>query len=535
MLFNSYTFVFAFLPVAALVFFLAGARSRSWAIRWLILASILFYVWWRPLNLLIIAPSVLVNYFAARALIRLGREERTGPARLVLVAGILFNILMLGYFKYANFFVDVTNDVWGTTYVLQHIVLPLGLSFITFQKIAFLVDAHSGRIDSLSFQEYILFVLFFPQLIAGPIVHFREMMPQFRATTCRFDLSNVSVGLTLFSLGLAKKVFLADGIAPTVSSLYEYAAGGGTVSFLTAWVAAVGFTLQIYFDFSGYTDMALGAARIFGIRLPPNFDSPLRSASIIEFWSRWHMTLTRFLTAYVYNPLSVAMTRRYLASGKSLTRPLQVPAFVQLLAGPTLVTMLISGLWHGAGYLFIIWGLLHGTYLVVNHAWRTYRPKSLARYAKIARPGAYILTGLCIVISMVVFRSTNIAAATEILKGMIGLGGGLIPAELSGRLGPIGAWLSGANGSAGREVEWPVMQTLAWLALMAAIAIGCQNSLQLLRAYEPALGWKVDVHRPAARKFQWQPSLAWAITVALIAALGVLHLGGQSEFLYWTF
>jgi len=535
MLFNSYLFVFAFLPAVAAIFFFAGLKSRAWAFRWLILASIVFYAWWRPLNLLIIAPSILVNFFAAKALLRLNEQQRPKAASIALAAGIVFNILVLGYFKYANFLVDVTNDIWGTDFVLAQIILPLGISFITFQKIAFLIDVHSRRIDSLSFQEYSLFVLFFPQLIAGPIVHFRELGPQFRQLPCRPNTTDLTVGLTLFFMGLGKKVFLADGIAPTVSSIFEYSSSGAEVSLLTAWIAAVGFTLQIYFDFSGYTDMALGAARIFGIRLPPNFDSPLRSSSIIEFWSRWHMTLTRFLTAYVYNPLSVRLTRRYMARGGRLTRPMKLRAFLQLLAVPTLVTMFISGVWHGAGYLFIVWGVLHGVYLVINHAWREFGPKT-ARYPRLTRPLAFVLTFACIVASMVVFRAPTVLSATGVFEGMLGWNGLAVPEAIYSRLGPLAALLSSFGVSSGLEFDFPLMRSLAWLALMLAIAFLCPNSLQLLRENEPALGWKNDPKRwtPAAWA-RWQPSATWAVVVALIAVAGALRIGGESEFLYWQF
>jgi len=539
MLFNSYEFIFAFLPVAAVVFFLLGSRSRGWAMSWLILASLFFYAWWRPWNLLIIVPSIFFNYGAAKALVHLNGAGKPSWSRLLLIFGIVVNVAVLGYFKYANFFVDVTNDIAGTDFVLERIVLPLGISFITFQKIAFLIDVHAGRVDKLAFRECVLFVLFFPQLIAGPIVHFREMMPQFRAAPCTFDRSNVSVGVTLFLLGLSKKVFLADGIAPTVSSIFEFAAAGGDVSLLTAWMAALGFTLQIYFDFSGYTDMALGAARIFGVRLPPNFDSPLRSRSIIEFWSRWHMTLTRFLTAYIYNPLSVWLTRRYLAKGRRLMRPMKVMAFVQLLAFPTVLTMFISGVWHGAGYLFVIWGLVHGFYLVVNHAWREFRVR-LGVKAKpagsIVRFGAFLLTALCVVVSMVIFRAPTTLAAGGIFEGMLGLNGVALPDVIYSKLGPLASVLGSAGITAGLEIDLPFQRAVIWILLMLAIALACPNTLQILREHDPAFGWKDDKSRlKLGSRALWRPSTAWALTIALIAVAAAVRLGGDSEFLYWQF
>jgi D-alanyl-lipoteichoic acid acyltransferase DltB (MBOAT superfamily) len=273
--------------------------------------------------------------------------------------GIAFNVLFLGFFKYTDFLYGAINDVLGAKLILMHIILPLGISFITFQKIAFLIDVQAGRVKAFSFREYCAFVLFFPQLIAGPIVHYREMMPQFAAASCRFDRENFAIGLTLLLFGLFKKVVLADHIAPLVTPIYEHSATAGKTPLLLAWVAAVGFTIQVYFDFSGYTDIALGLARFFGIKLPPNFNSPLKASSIIDFWLRWHMTLTRFLTAYIYNPFVLWMTRRRAAKGLSGfgVRNPTIGAFVSLLMVPLITTMFISGLWHGAGYGFIIWGL----------------------------------------------------------------------------------------------------------------------------------------------------------------------------------
>ncbi len=520
MLFNSYEFIFAFLPVTVLVFFLLGTFSRTWALRWIIVASLFFYAWWRPVNVLIIAPSILVNFVLARILLRLSSQEKWGPSKAVLVLGIAFNIAFLGYFKYANFAVGTVNDVFGTNMVLTAIILPLGISFITFQKIAFLIDVHAQRVESFTLQDYCLFVLFFPQLIAGPIVHYREMMPQFHRAPCAFDRENVSVGLTLFAFGLFKKVFLADSIAPLVSSVYEQAASGSQISFLPAWMAAIGFTLQIYFDFSGYTDMALGIARFFGVRLPPNFNSPLKASSIIDFWMRWHMTLTRFLTAYIYNPIALSMTRRRLAAGRPGLggRQATVGAFLDLLAFPVLLTMIVSGAWHGAGYLFILWGLMHGIFITVNHGWRLVGPKlwrDKAAYNEFMRPVGFVLTLACVVASMVVFRSSTMKTAVGLFKGMIGLNGMTLPAS-------------------GGDIDFNKMAL--WILVLGAIAFAGPNTLQMLARHEPALGWKSDAgYAVFGRPIAWKASLGWAIVVSVVAAVGILYLGGQSEFLYWQF
>src|SRR5277367_3246932 len=265
MLFNSYEFIFGFLPVVLIGFYGLGAHRREWALLWLTLASLFFYAWWRPINVLLIAPSILINLGLARLLERY-RLTRPDLARVVLICGIVFNLCFLGYFKYTMFLRGAVNDVFGTDLVLTHIILPLGISFITFQKIAFLADVRAGLVTSFTLRDYALFVLFFPQLIAGPIVHYREMMPQFRAISTRFGSEDAAVGLTLFFMGLAKKLLLADPLAAIVSPLYTRSALGSGLGLIDAWIAALGFTLQIYFDFSGYSDMALGLARFFGIK-----------------------------------------------------------------------------------------------------------------------------------------------------------------------------------------------------------------------------------------------------------------------------
>jgi alginate O-acetyltransferase complex protein AlgI len=543
MLFNSKEFIFAFLPFTVFVFYGLGSVSRGWALRWLILTSFFFYAWWRPLNVLLIAPSILINFALARSLERLGRnEEQRHLSTALLLLGIAFNVAFLGFFKYSDFIRGTINDVFSANLILTHVILPLGLSFITFQKIAFLIDVHAGRVRSFTLQDYCLFVLFFPQLIAGPIVHYREMMPQFHGAPCRFDRENVSVGLTLFSFGLFKKVVLADHIAPLVTPIYEQAATGVHFSLLVAWMAALGFTLQIYFDFSGYSDMALGLARFFGIRLPPNFNSPLKASSIIDFWLRWHMTLTRFLTAYIYNPLVISLTRRRAERGLPGFggRNTTVGGFIYLLGFPILLTMFVSGLWHGAGYLFILWGVLHGILLTINHGWRLIVPRlwpDRARYIRWMKPIGFILTFVSVAIAMVLFRSSTIGAAIALLKGLIGQNGVALPSVIYEHLGPLTGWLQGIGVVAEAGDGRAFMRLMMWTLLLLFIALACPNTLEILAPYEPALGIRPRTAEKGvgARAVEWSVTLPWAIGVSVIAAMGIYSLGGQSEFLYWQF
>lgn len=542
MLFSSYEFIFVFLPITLALFLLFGRVSRHWALTWLIIASILFYTWWRPLNILIMAPSLLINFGIARLLVRLGDDnERVWTRQFLLILGIVFNVCFLGYFKYINFIQSAMNDFGGTDFVFKQIILPLGISFITFQKIAFLIDVHGRRVQSFTFRDFCLFISFFPQLIAGPIVHFREMMPQFHANPCRLHHEGLSVGLTLFFFGLFKKVVLADGIALQVTPIYELAAGGGSVSLFPAWVAAAGFTLQIYFDFSGYSDMAAGLGRCFGVRLPLNFDSPLKASSIIDFWSRWHVTLTRFLTAYIYNPLVLWLTRRRVRKGLPGFRGRNsgIGAFIQILAGPTLLTMFVSGLWHGAGYLFILWGLLHGVYLTINHAWRLVGPKLWSNkesYQRFMGPIGFLLTFVSVVFAMVLFRSPNVDTATEVLRGMLGLNGIGLPQVVLDRIGLFGI-LQPISVTSNMASATGFAVASAWVFTLLLIALALPNSIEIMARYEPVLGIKSRSTRrfSLAPPMQWSPTISWGVAVSALIVSAVMRMGGKSEFLYWQF
>ena len=534
MLFNSYEFIFAFLPVTLLGFYLLGARQRDWALLWLTLASLFFYAWWRPFNVLLIAPSIAINYALSLGLQKYN-ETRPGLARALLLGGIAFNVCFLGYFKYTMFLAGAWNDVFGTNLEVPRILLPLGISFITFQKIAFLVDVHAGRVTSFTFKDYALFVLFFPQLIAGPIVHYREMMPQFQATSARFNAENMAVGVSLFSMGLVKKLLLADPLSRLIAPLYT------PPGLAEAWMAALGFTLQIYFDFSGYSDMALGLARFVGIKLPVNFNSPLKATSIIDFWLRWHVSLTRFLTAYLYNPMTLHLTRARMAAGKPLFggKKTTFSAFLMMLVMPTLVTMTVSGVWHGAGYTYILWGLLHGVLISVNHGWRVIRPRIWAdtkRYNRAMKPVGFVLTFLSVVFAMAMFRAPTVTGALSIWSGMLGAHGIPLPEGLLARLGPLAAHLSVIGVHPAFTSGSVFLETSVRIIVLLAIALGLPNSLELLARYEPALGVK-PAKDPArlVRWFEWRPSPAWGIGIAAMTLCGILSLGELSEFLYWQF
>ncbi len=410
MLFNSYGFIFLYLPVVLLGFFRLGLINHAWAAGWLALASLFFYGFWNPAYIGLLLGSIACNYSFGLWISKADVQHKERRKKQLLIVAISANLLLLGYYKYTNFFIGSINSVADTQWGLGEIILPLGISFFTFTQIAFLVDAYQGKVKEYNFIHYTLFVTFFPHLIAGPVLHHKEMMPQFAHTaTYRIDWNNVASGLMLFTLGLCKKTLLADALAPYVRGVFNGVQHSLAVGILPtayeAWTGALAYTLQIYFDFSGYTDMALGIALMFGIRLPINFNSPYKATSIIEFWRRWHMTLSRFLRDYLYIPLGGnrhGKLRRYL----------------NLIA-----TMLLGGLWHGAGWTFVLWGALHGAYLTINHLWREVFPEWLSRWMPswLASLAGTTLTFIAVVSAWVLFRSNDLAQALSILKAMYGI------------------------------------------------------------------------------------------------------------------
>jgi D-alanyl-lipoteichoic acid acyltransferase DltB (MBOAT superfamily) len=533
MLFNSYPFILLFLPAVLAGFFLLGPARKGLALDWLILASLFFYAWWRPFNVLLIAPSIAINYALVTLLLRLG-DNRPALSRLAFWGGITFNLAFLAYFKYRNFFMTLSNDLTGTSLTFAQLILPLGISFITFQKIALLVDVRAGRVSQVRLRDYALFVLFFPQLIAGPIVHYRELMPQFAKAPIVLRWPDCAVGLTLFFTGLFKKVIFADPIAALIAPTWQHAATGHP-ALLQAWAASLGYMLQLYFDFSGYSEMAMGAARLFGIILPYNFNSPMKAASIIDFWSRWHVTLTRFLTGYIFSPLTLGLTRKRAALGLPIMggRRTTLRAFLVLLAYPTMVTMLLAGIWHGAGYQFLVFGALHGVALVANHAWRLRRPRWWAHEAISVIFCSWLLTFLFVVSAEVFFRAGSVADAFGILRGMSGANGLTLPMALAAPLNHVlalhatGVWEGGED----------FLRIWGWIAAGLFVVLALPNSLEMLAAYDPALGFKIRPagHTQLLQRLAWSPNAAWAMGLSAVTAGGLLSLDRLSDFLYWHF
>lgn len=550
MLFNSYSFIFLFLPLTCLGYGLIGMlRNRKASLTWLVACSIAFYGAWNPVNILIIFPSIAINYLIALSIRRSVARGDSGQrhATFLLIMGLVFNLSYLGYFKYKNFFLDTTNLAFGTDFVPINLILPLGISFITFQKIAFLVDVRSETIRNFDIYDFFVFVFFFPQLIAGPIVHYREMMPQFEKISYRFNLSDVAVGLSLFAIGLFKKVVLADSVATYVAPVFGAADHGHSIDFFTAWIGALAYTFQIYFDFSGYSDMAIGLGRLFGIHLPMNFNSPLKASNIIDFWGRWHVTLTRFLTAYVYTPVMMNLTRKRMTDGKPVFGRGKPTAaiYALLVVWPTMLTMFLSGFWHGAGFTFLLWGSLHGVYICINHAWRIWRPQwDKAAYERIAGPLGFLITFIAVVFGMVLFRALSLAAAGHVLRGMIGLDGISLPQSVLGHISVLSPLLAtlGIEGNFNSGSEF--VGAVTWLAALTVIALAAPNSLEILARFEPALLFKSLRHKDSdigtdwwhrVRTLQLQFTAPWALFIASAFVIGMFGLNRVSEFLYWQF
>jgi len=505
MLFNSYEFIFLFLPVVFFGFFGLARASHRLAALWLAAASMFFYGWWNPQYVFLLLLSITVNYFMGYLIghRRLVRESRKAAALPILVVAISVNLGLLAYFKYANFFLVTTNELVGTDWRLANVVLPLGISFYTFTQIAFLVDVYRGIVKDYDFIHYVLFVTYFPHLIAGPVLHHKQMMPQFAlAGTYRPTWGNVCTGLAFFSIGLAKKVLLADNLATFAQPVFGAAKDGSTMFFLSSWIGTITYAFQLYFDFSGYSDMAVGLSKMFGVNLPYNFNSPYKSRNIIEFWQRWHMTLSQFLRDYLYIPLG--------GNRKGAVR-----RYINLI-----VTMLLGGLWHGANWTFVVWGGLHGAFLVINHAWRRYRPGPSGFMGRFL---SGMLTFLAVLVAWVFFRAESFSAATAIILGMTGVNGISLPVALA-HLAPqlaASSWpilFDGITPEIGQQTS--VASVVFWLFLSAVIVWFIPNTQELVSRIKSLSNRHLDLV---------------AGVLGSLFCLAVFGFSKVSEFLYFQF
>jgi alginate O-acetyltransferase complex protein AlgI len=537
MLFNSSAFLFGFLPVV-LAGFVALSRLQHQRLAgvWLTAASLFFYGWWNPLYLPLLVGSMVFNYVLGGCLLR-------KPNRWLLAFGVTANVALLGYYKYTGFLVQAFDQLSGLEWAIPNIVLPLAISFFTFQQIAYLVDAQDGAVVEHDFLNYCLFITFFPHLIAGPITHHREMFPQFNdAAIFRPKMENFAVGLTLFLIGLTKKVAIADTMGTFARPVYAAAADGVPVTLLEAWSGALSYALQVYFDFSGYTDMAIGLGLMFGISLPPNFDSPFKARNIIEFWSRWHMTLTRFVTAYIYNPIVMRITRRRAAKGLPLPKRGIMPAgaFLSMVVFPTLLSMFVIGVWHGAGWQFAIFGLIHGAYLTINNGWRAIKVRMrfpIDSDRPLAVAASVLLTFICVVMALVFFRADHVPAALNLLTGLVGGHGIVIPERMTSLPG-MATIISTFNLSVANLEHFGVAE-LMWIALLLIVVWTMPNSQQLMRHYRTALTArpKPSLLQTAFPAVVWHPNTVIGFVVGWLGFFLIIRAisAAPTEFLYFQF
>ena len=389
MLFHNPSFLFFFLPVVFFTYFIINIKFRFW---FLIFSGFIFYAAWNIKLSPLIVFSIVINYFLSKILIE---TINKGKKKIILILSVIFNIVYLGLFKYADFFISNINFLTNSNFELLKLPFPLALSFVTFQTIAFVCDCYEDNIKDLSFKKYALFIIFFPQLIAGPIVRFNSMISQFVSdSNSNINFKNIIIGLIVLSIGIVKKVFIADNLSIFSDRVFALE----NLNIIETWVGTFCFTFQIYFDFSGYIDMATGIALMFNIVLPLNFNSPYKATGIIDFWQRWHITLTSFLTNYIYTPV--------MRSFKNLN-------FLKSMIA-TFIVFLIAGLWHGPSWLFVIFGALHGFGLIINHIYRRYMNFSINNYF------STILTFLYINFTFIFFRSENIGDALIIFKRLFG-------------------------------------------------------------------------------------------------------------------
>lgn len=481
MIFNSFEFIFMFLPIVFVLYYLFNKINFTLSKIWLLLSSLFFYSWWNPSYLPLILASLLVNFFIGTYL---GKIKKIGQKKLLLTIGIIFNVSLLGYFKYYDFFVANLNIAFNTNFNVLHLILPLAISFYTFQQIAYLVDSYRNETKEYNFLNYALFVSFFPQLIAGPIVHHSQVMSQFDDSHNRkINFKNIGLGLFVFSVGLFKKVGIADTFAVWANKgygMYE------NLTFVDSWMTSLAYTFQLYFDFSGYSDMAIGAGLLFNIVLPMNFNSPYKALNIQDFWRRWHITLSGFLTKYIYIPL-----------GGNRKGPIRT--YINIL-----IIFFVSGFWHGAGWTFIVWGLMHGFASVVNRLWS----KAGFTMNKLL---AWFITFNFVNATWVFFRAPSFDVAIEVLKGMAGLKGFALPAELSE--------YSFIQQLTSDFYQYPLDEGFIKPALITLIgfmiAVFAKNSLEL--------------------KETLKPNWTYAIYVSALIVYSVFQLQKVTEFLYFNF
>ena len=511
MLFNSYTFLLVFLPVSLSLyffFFKKKIKLENIKLKILILLSLFFYSWWDYRYVILLLFSVFLNYLVSFLIINKNKK--------FLFLGIILNLFVLGYFKYYNFFLENYNSFFNDNYNLRNLILPLGISFYTFQQIAYLIDCYLGSIKKINLEKYLLFVIFFPQIIAGPIVKYNFMVPQFNFSNKKI-FNYLNVGFATFIIGLGKKVLLADNLASYVDPYFKFIETGYSITFFEAWFGSIIYAFQLYFDFSGYTDMALGIALMFGVVLPINFFSPFKAKNISEFWSCWHITLSNFVRNYIYYPLSLRLNR--ICINNNLNKFL---FFTLGICIPTMIAFFCIGFWHGAGWNFIIFGLINGLYLIIYNVWTQFKNFFNIHYREnfFTESLSQILTFFSIVVALVFFRSSNFDNAISYIEFLFGMNG--IEVNDIFQKG-----LMGAN---------PYMG-LTWLFLCSIIVFLLPNT-------QESIFYKINnnfnktnfiIKKSSVIKIRWKPNFFYLISTLIIFVVSLMMLGKENEFIYFQF
>jgi len=515
-LFNSYSFLFVFLPIALIGYQIAGTFHRKFVIAWLGFASLAFYACWRPAFLILLLSSIAMNYIAGALISR--NISNPISSRFWLILAIVLNLSLLCYFKYLFPSLNFISSAVGSSRHWENVILPLGISFFTFTQIAFLVDLHQGIAKQQDISSYLLFVTFFPHLIAGPILHHKNMMPQFQQERrYKLDLSDLAVGFSWFIMGLAKKVLFADQLAKIADPIFN---AQQPLSTSQTWIGALSYCLQLYFDFSGYSDMALGLARMFSINFPLNFDSPLKASSILDFWQRWHMTLSQYIMSYLYTPIQLWIRAKRIKRGYSVSRKdMSSPAvFISMVAIPMMTTMFIAGIWHGAGLQFIVFGSLHGLYMTVNHAWRILFHKRIPESPKspftnnLKNIFYTLLTFFCVVISQVFFRARSLSYALYMLASMF---------------------------TPHRSVTVLTLVSPARSLLLILIGLiivwFLPNTQQILSRFQPSLQESAWDSSKVPKQLLWAPNTVWGLSLGVLFFIVLFQMQDPSTFLYFQF
>ncbi len=510
MLFTAPSFLFGFLPIIVVGSVLIGLfKNEKLSIFYLIIGSLIFYGWWNFKLLPLLLFSVLLNFFIGQFLIK-------NRSKSLLVFGVLSNLALIAVFKYLDFSIETFNFLFSTGLSTLNIALPLAISFFTFQQIAYLSDVYSGKVSDQSFLKYTLFVTFFPQLIAGPIVHHSEIIPQFKKPQLfELNLHNIGIGMEIFTIGLFKKLFIADGIARYSDQIFGAAASGTSLSFFDAWGGTLAYTIQIYFDFSGYSDMAIGLAWIFGIKLPLNFASPYKASSIVDFWQRWHITLSRFLRDYLYIPLGGNRN----GTGQRYTN--------------ILITMVLGGLWHGAAWTFVAWGLLHAIFIIINQSWRCLlidqRWLSIQSFW-LYKSFSWLLTFWCITTGWIFFRADTFESGMLIFKGTLGLTGVSLPDSI--KSGPLENFMN--NGS-----ELLVHgDAFLWIFLFICILVFAPNTQQIMKPWNQRFNvGNLGINRPSfSDKLRQVTLICFSVSTLIVGSLVInARENNMGNFIYMVF